>query len=64
MNTVASRSEDGDLLTMLKIEAYPKRKVKVVLDELGIEGKISDLGSEELNTVYDALKIYDDLLLK
>ena len=64
MNTVASRSEDGDLLTMLKIEAYPKRKVKVVLDELGIEGKISDLGSEELNTVYDALKIYDDLLLR
>jgi hypothetical protein len=64
MNTVASRSEDSDLLTMLKIESYPKRKVRTVLDELGIEGRISELGSEELGTVYDALKMYDDLLLR
>lgn len=64
MNTVASRSDDEDLLTMLKIESYPKRKVRTVLEELGIEEKISDLGSEELNTVFDALKMYDELIMK
>ena len=64
MNTVASRSEDSDLLTMLKIESYPKRQVRTVLEELGIEEKINELGSEELSTVYDALKMYEDLLLR
>jgi hypothetical protein len=63
MNTVASRSDDQTLLKMLEIEAKPKRNVRVIMDRLDIDKKVNELSNEELDTVLNALKFYEEMVL-
>lgn len=66
MKSLASQAGDSDLVTMIEIadSGKGKRKVQKTLERLGIDKKINELTSEELDLVKSALKFYDDITVQ